>query len=435
LVTALYALPAAAGGRLGVRVTSLLLALLCAVLAYRIARGQHVRRPVLALIFTLAQPLVFLHSFAEMTELPFAALAGAAFAAYQGRRWTLAALLVALTPLARPEGFGLVALAGMAFLLQRRVVPGLLLPLPLLLWNHAGWEVYDRSGPWWRWLPDRWPYSQESTYPAGHPLQFVAQLPVVVSPFVLPAVLIGVVTSFRRFQGGAEDLHHLRVCRAAVAFIPLFILTVHSTLSAAGKLASFGEPRYLLVAAPFWAVLAARGWEWAFDRCGMRRPVRWAAVAALLPAAALLVHPVLPLRTPDHWKAAETFAAEYRRLYRPHGYPRVLAAHPAVYYYAGIDPQDEQSAADWRQEVVAFVPVGTVLVWDPIYATRNAHGDRLVTPADVRRAGWVEIPEFGKLLTDAARQRGTRPAPDPAERLASEGDAEWLVFRSKAPSP
>src|SRR5687767_1923592 len=104
--TALYALPAALGGRLGVRVMSLLLALATAGATCRIARGQGVRRPALAFIFVLAQPLLFLHSFGEMTELPFAALLAFAFLAYQSRRWLVAALLVSLLPLARPEGFG-----------------------------------------------------------------------------------------------------------------------------------------------------------------------------------------------------------------------------------------------------------------------------------------------------------------------------------------
>src|SRR5438105_1417514 len=70
LVTALYAIPAALFGRLGVRVTSLLVALSIALIAYRIARLQQFRWPALAFIFTLGQPLVFLHSFTELTELP-----------------------------------------------------------------------------------------------------------------------------------------------------------------------------------------------------------------------------------------------------------------------------------------------------------------------------------------------------------------------------
>src|SRR5204863_1214208 len=134
VVTMLYAVPAALAGRIGVRITALAMALLCSFSAFGIARGQGLRRPALALLFTLAQPLVFLNSFAEMTELPFAALAGLAFWAYQSRRWCVAAALAGLLPLARPEGFELIALAGVGLLVNRRWLPLLLLPLPLLLW-------------------------------------------------------------------------------------------------------------------------------------------------------------------------------------------------------------------------------------------------------------------------------------------------------------
>ena len=48
LVTGLYAIPAATVGLMGVRATSLLLALLCAYLTYRIAREMGMRRPQLA---------------------------------------------------------------------------------------------------------------------------------------------------------------------------------------------------------------------------------------------------------------------------------------------------------------------------------------------------------------------------------------------------
>jgi hypothetical protein len=434
-VTALYAVPAALGGRVGVRLASLAVALACAAVAGRLARGQGIRRPALAVVFTLAQPLVFLNSFAEMTELPFALLAGAALWAYQARRLWVAAALVALTPLARPEGFGLVLLAAAGFALQKRWWPLLLLPVPLLLWNHAGWELYGRHGPWWRWLADNWPYSRESAYPPGSLLQFVATLPVVVSPFALPAVLLGTFLSLaqaRRVETEDAATSHLRQCVVLTAAIPLSILLVHSLLYRLGKMASYGEPRYLLVAAPMWAVLAARGWEWAFERFGWRHPLRWAAAAAVAPALALVAHPVLPLRTPDHWQVARAFANEYRRAPVFRGYPRVLVAHPAVFYYLGVDPQDASATAEWHKATVASPPAGTVLVWDPIYAARNAHGDRSVTLDDVRRGGWLPDPVMDDVLTSAASQKQRRPAPDP-EAVLSTGEG-WHVFRSPAPA-
>ena len=441
LVTALFAVPAAIAGRTGVRFTSLLLAVACGLIAYRLARGQGLRRPALALLFTLAQPLVFLNSFAEMTELPFAALAGAAFWAYQSRRWALAAMLVALTPLARPEGFGLVLLAAAGLAWQRRpfslLLSLLLLPLPLLVWDFAGWSLYGRHGLWWRWLIDNWPYSRDSVYPSGSVFQFVAFLPVVVSPLVLPATLLG---AWRSLRSGPDDsasaYAHTRRCILLTAAIPLGVLLVHSLLYRLGKMASYGEPRYLLVAAPFWAVLSARGWEWAFDRLAWRNAVRWAGAAALLPAGANLVYPILPLRPPDHWRVARAFADRYVHDFRQ-TYPRVLAAHPAVFYYLDVDPQDERQTVQWEKSSVARPEPGTVLLWDPIYSARNAQAQRVVTLDEIRLAGWVPVPELNGVLNRPPEAPPRRPAPDP-EAVLSSGEG-WHVFRSpepvRAPAP
>ncbi|HMB95766.1 MAG TPA: hypothetical protein VKK61_06980, partial [Tepidisphaeraceae bacterium] len=138
ICTALYAIPATLFGRLGVRFTSLLVAIACGLIAYRIAKNQGYRWPSLALIFTLAQPLVFLHSFTELTELPFALMLALGFLAYQKRQWLAMTILIGFTPLARPEGFAFVALAALALIAHRRWWWLVVLPMPLVLWNHAG---------------------------------------------------------------------------------------------------------------------------------------------------------------------------------------------------------------------------------------------------------------------------------------------------------
>src|SRR5207244_11372379 len=120
------------GGLSGVRSTSLELQLVCGFTAYAIPRGQKFRAPALSLIFTLAQPLLFLHSFTELTELPFAALIGLAFLAYQRRQFLMMAVLISLSPLARPEGFGFVVLASIALSAYRRARWLILLTISLL---------------------------------------------------------------------------------------------------------------------------------------------------------------------------------------------------------------------------------------------------------------------------------------------------------------
>ena len=191
LVTVLYAGPAWLLDREGIRIVSMLVAIGCGCVSYWIARGQGLGMPALALIFTLGQPMLFLHSFAEMTELPFALLLGLAFLAWQKERFWLAALLISWSPLARPEGFGIVVLVFAALVLYRRWACLLVLPIPVILWDIAGWLLSNRSLPWWGWLRGSWPYAGTSLYASGYLLTFVAMLPAVVSPFVLPAMLVG----------------------------------------------------------------------------------------------------------------------------------------------------------------------------------------------------------------------------------------------------
>ena len=418
--TALYAIPALIGGRLGVRICSLLVALGCGWVAYQIARGQGVRLPALALLFTLGGPLFFVYSFSEMTELPFALLLGGAFLAYQNRKWFLAALLIGLTPTARPEGFGFVLLAGALLLFHRKWLPILLLPLPLLAWDLAGWMLTARPVPWWRWLAHAWPWSEQSLYGRGNVLTFVAFLPIIVSPLVMPAMLLGIGRVARRAIGrpdgqAATDLHQ-RICFLLTAAIPLFILIVHSLLRAIGKLGSFGEPRYLLIVAPFWGVLSAVGWEWMFDRLRWKHPMRWGAGAVLLPVVINLIRPAVPIPLSDDFRVARELARHYHSDHLRDAYPNVIASHPGIFYYLNENPTGAARRGGFTRGVIESPPAGTLLVWDPIYSARNANIEDATTLNAIAGAGWQPLGDLDRLLNEMAVQ------PDDA--------GKWHVFRN-----
>jgi hypothetical protein len=432
LCTGLYALPAAVGGLMGVRVTSLVLALGLAWLTYEIARGQGYRWPAIALVFVLAQPLVFFHSFSELTELPFAVVVAGMFLAYQRRQWLLMAVLAGLGPLGRPEGFGFVLLAGAGLVVHRRWWWLPVLVLPLLLWSYVGWELYAREGVWWRWLVDHWPYAGESVYQSGHLLHFVALLPVLTGPVVFPALLLGVWASFRRNRGSGvgvqeesgtrddetggrgdremdpdrksaaqtpgptwvdRDGHegrHVRRCQVLIVVIPLMVLAVHSLLYWQGKMASNGELRYMLVVSCFWALLCARGWEWVFTRLEWRRPMGWAVIAAVLPVVSHLHFQVLPLQLKEDWPQAEMVARWYAVTPLREAYPHVMAAHPGFFYFLDLNMATED-VREWHVGTVAEAPAGTLLIWDPIYGVHNADRERSIRLEQIESAGWIEL--------------------------------------------
>jgi hypothetical protein len=380
---------------------SLLLALGCAAVVYRIAKEQKFRWPGLAGIFVLAQPLVFLHSFSELTELPFAALLGLTFWAYQNRRWGAVAVLTGLLPLGRPEGFGFLFLVAGALVLHRQWKWVPLLALGLAGWSYAGWELYGRATPVHRWLIDNWPYAAQSAYQPGSLFHFAMLLPAVTSPLIFPATVAGI---WRCLREGAIRGDHLRRCRWLIAAIPLLILAGHSFLYWRGKMASSGELRYMLAVAPFWGLLAAAGWEWLFQSLRWRHAFACAAFASIFPALLntrlhvgplALGYKVLPLVQTEDWTQAQAITRWLNESGVREQYPRLMASHPAIFYYLDLS-QSGPECREWRRPIVEAAPEGTILIWDPMYGIYNADAERSIPLEEIRRAGWIELnPFFG----------------------------------------
>ena len=422
ICTALYAVPAHFGGRTACRITSLAVAIGMALVCRSIAARQGWRWPALAVVFTFAQPLVFLHSFAELTELPFALLMALAFLAYQRRQWFWLAVVVGLTPLSRPEGFGFVALAAIALLLHGRARWWAVLALPVVAWDVAGWWLYGRPGHWWHWLADNWPYAGESLYSRGYLLKYVGMMPAFVGPLVFPATLIGIGLCLcgsldgvagptpverpgpslwpqRVLESAGVDvqrsrLHwlltdHHRRCEVLIAVLPLMVLVGHSVLTRLGKMGSNGEIRYMLVVAPFWALLSARGWEWTFGRLSWPAPRAWAAVAAALPLIVNRMYTVLPQTPSPDWVEAARIADWYTAT-QAAAYPHIALAHPGLLYALDLSPTDGR-IVDWKRSTIDAVPPDTLLVWDRVDGLFNADARRSIPLDEIRRDGWVPM--------------------------------------------
>jgi hypothetical protein len=409
LFTCLYAIPAKYFGLLGARVLSLVIAIGVGLVAMRLAAGQGMRWPVLALIFTLGQPMLFLHSFSELTELPFALVIGLALLAYQSERFGVMAILCALAPLGRPEGFAFLFLAAIALVAHRHWLWLLVLPIFLIAWSIAG---HFLSGPievpWWRWLIDHWPYESRSEYSSGSIFQFLAVLPAIVGPFVFPAMWIGIA---RRLHLPSRDT--VSRSRWLTAVLPLGILILHSLIYRFGRLSSSGAPRYLLITAPMWGVLCADGWEWIFTRFHWPRPLSWAALAVVLPGCVNFAYRVLPLQSNGSWIVANEIVDWTRTTPLRKDYPRLLANHPGIFYYLDVSPIDTRFVQPWSRDAVEHPQPGMILLWDPEYCLHNASAEYVVPLQTALDAGWIDQPNL-----------------DAVFRLSSDPSNQWHILLS-----
>ncbi len=398
----LYCVPAKLDGLRGTRLMSLFLVLVMAAMTLVVAKRLPIRRPTLAALLLLTQPLLFAHSFSELTEVPFALLLIVMFWAYQRRHFWLLASLTAIAPLARPEGFGLILLVGAALVLHRRWWWLPILPIGLMAWSWIGWHAFGNPPeyPWWRWLPHNWPYSADSVYGRGSIFKFAMILPSVVGPIAFGFMIFGIARiaeSFRtdtRKPGGLTRFftEHDTRCTALVAIIPLGVLVAHSTLWALGKMASNGEPRYMLIVAPFWALLATIGLDWFIDRFTIRRPGVFIVIAALIPIMVNATYPAFPLGPQDDDRIAIKLKAwlddqtELRR-----EYPVLAASLPHLFMLMDEDRLDKANVVDSSKTVAKHPPPGVMLVWSTDYSTFNSDQEYCVPESMLLENGWREI--------------------------------------------
>ncbi|CAN5615045.1 hypothetical protein BH10PLA1_BH10PLA1_08390 [soil metagenome] len=412
LITCLNALPAYYGGRLGVRFTSLAVGLICAIATYRIAVNQKYRLPIIAAIFLFAQPLFFIHSFSELTELPFAMVVILAFWAYQKRMWMVMTVLISITPLGRPEGFGFLLAAAFTLLCHRKWWWVPVLAVPLVLWSWVGWVAYGLPGDmkWYQWLIRNWPYEATSVYGRGPIYHYIGYLPSIVGPLLLPAAAFGVwwCLKYGKMFGAftipglgaapsveeTPDALHRRRCDFVIAALPVGILLVHSVFWFFGKF-SGGELRYMLVVGPFWALTAARGWEYFCRRASAKITILTAIALTALPASVNLAYSFVPVSYVRPELIAQKITVWYQNDAQAQQlFPRVLSPEPAFYYMMDLCPSGDPKVVTWLRSAVENPPPGTLMVMEPILATFNSDKRMVLEPDSIARGGWVKFKDF-----------------------------------------
>jgi hypothetical protein len=193
----------------------------------------------------------------------------------------------------------------------------------------------------------------------------------------------------------------------------LAVLGGHSYLYWRGAMSSNGEVRYMLVVAPFWALLSARGWSWVFGTFNWKRPLALAGLAALLPIGVNWMYKVLPVVTMPDWREAEQIADWYRKNGASKEYPHLASSHPALLYWLDMSPTDPRRI-EWRKDIIDShpLPPGTILIWDRIGAMFNSDSSRTISLDELYAAGWKpmepsEVPVNG-ISSEALRWKSRR---------------------------
>jgi hypothetical protein len=431
----LLLLPLAQIGLAESRLLSVLSAGAAALLAALAARALGWRCWPCAVGASYAQPLFFQQTYGIWTEVTFAALLGAwILALVKQRPWFLAAIAAAM-PLARPEGFMVLAATAVVPFrgaLRRepdwrpaKLAPLLILPCGVLLWWAASFMATGDPG----WLRDHWPKDWDAfaSYGRGSWTWVFGALAQVVPAVLIPLLVLGCCAPGMR-RASTPTLRSAQVGGPGawpVVLAIVLVMGVHAAIWTFGAYGSAGYPRYFVTLAPAFAVLIAGGIE-ILARLVPRIPAEaWALAAGGLAVFLLLRHPTTTVRPPMP-PDGKLFAALGLWLKTQERDPLLHSSHPFAYLDLPSVPAERFDDFGWvRRETLREAPAGTwVLVEDRLYlkTVRQTRGSPQGNPDERELEGLgfarVDVPDLGTSLGVAD------PRHDPA--IAS---MHWALWR------
>jgi len=421
--TALYAIPAVLFGRMGVRALCAIVVVAVGYICRRVAKNLGFPRPALAAILLYAQPLLFLHSFSELTEIPFILLLALAMLAFERKHWKTFALIIGFMPTARPEGFGFILLSLPAlYFANRKAIP--LLFVPLIAWSVGGWADYGMLQPWYieapLWLKRNWPYSEKSVYIPKNFFFLPSMLPGVVGPMLFIGLPLGVWRCLRRYPLTFQD----RV-KYAIAATAMMVLIGHAALGALGKLGSNAELRYMLTVSPLWAMIMAAGWVWIFDHYPLvKRKYLFVGLMACAPVLVnIFVYRVVPLSLNSEGKRSIEVAQWVRECPYFQDYDKTIYTVRGLNFLLDVSHTDPIKSAEYKRNKILPDTQGVLMVWDPIYGQFNSDTNRIMSAAEIEQKGWIPVKVFGK----------SDPTPKKTgllDQLSKDDLNDWVVFLS-----
>lgn len=281
LFTLIYAAPALAG----YPAAKLLTVLICLATAYqtwRLATALGFERRSLVIPLLFLQPSFLLLSSETMTEPLFALVFVSALRLRRANFAIPAALLASLLPLARPEGFFIVALWALWMLVARERETSLVrrvLALRTLTVGVVAWwalAVAITHDP--LWILHNWPHNwspTEASYGHGSPFDYIRRSAEILGGWLLAPFVVGLGLLLAKRR--APEL------TSSV----LFILVVHTILWTFGLFGSAGYPRYFVCVAPAAALITLAGWNALADVVARWSRSLYLAVASFVLVASL----------------------------------------------------------------------------------------------------------------------------------------------------
>ncbi|RIH66880.1 hypothetical protein D1164_00130 [Mariniphaga sediminis] len=356
--------PFAQFGFLGIKIFNVVVALLSSYLVYDIARMHNWHGRYVAILMLLFAPIYFIIIPSALTEPLFGlVLVGAVWLFFKDR-FVLSAIVISLIPFARNEGFVLIPLFLVAYLMKRSYIAIPFLLTGFLFFSLVGWPVYDN----FFWI---FPQSQGGgdlgIYGRGPLFHYVHSIDKILGYPILIFWLIGFLFSFfsvlKRFKKITNE--HYFFLLVVGGFLTYF--AAHSVVRWLWEGRSLGLIRVIAGVVPLAALVGARGLHELLNFFWKKKLLSnvFITVSAIL----IVVHPFnkYPVPIPTSWEE-QLIKISCNWLKEENLDDHLIYFYdPLIPHYLDKNPYDRQQVhelIDDRVNPENGIPTDAIIIWD-----------------------------------------------------------------------
>jgi ABC-type cobalt transport system substrate-binding protein len=343
------------------RLFNVIVAILTAFLSVKILDILKLKDTYLAIPSILFSPIYFVLVPTAMTELLFGLIIILAIYFFFKENFVLSSVAISFLPFARNEGFILIPIFFLAFLLKKkyRVLPFLV--TGFVFFSLLGWKHFGS----FFWILENNPYTgAASLYGSGSLLHFVDRSPQV---FGIPLVVLFIVGLFFATRNFIKD----RLCLRYTFFFYLLVVgsaltyfAAHSYVWWKGMGGSLGLTRVMAGIVPLFALTAVYGINQIPVKADIRR------IISIIAIVVIVYIPFQKYQIPFQIDATEKLVKETSSWLLDHEWisDRLIFYYDPVFcHYLKLDPFDQERTREQihnREKPEESVPVGAIVIWD-----------------------------------------------------------------------
>lgn len=360
----LLSMPFAQLGFLGSNFYNLICNTGTAILAFKCAKNLHIKQAWLAVPLVFFSPLLFMTNFSGLTEPTFALILTGALLLLINKQFVWSALLLSFLPFARTEGFFIIPIFIIYFIIQKQWKAILFTGFATLAYSIIGYFVLND----FLWIMHQNPYKGAfDIYGKGPLFHFVAANDRL---FGLPLVVLFVAGIISLFKPPNQTAHQKLIIRLVIlgSFNVYFIM--HSVFWWKGLFGSLGLHRVMAAIAPLFSLIALIGLQ-SIRTFIQHKNQKLAQAVSIILVALVIVYPFkqyqFPLKPDPEMRIileAVTFINENNISYNK----KVYYSYPLFTMLLNVDvfnPQKQCSTCMLEYpDFIATLKPGDLIIWD-----------------------------------------------------------------------